>query len=86
MPGFSAMPDYPIYHTHTQRLTSLGKGAQARQVLADYEEGLLDPAVGVLALPNECGIKAETAAYDFRCLGVRAHACHGNPLNTKKFE
>ena len=49
MPGFSAMPDYPFYHTHTQRLTSLGKGAQARQVLADYEEHrtkLLDSANG----------------------------------------
>ena len=31
VPGFSAMPDHPIYHTNTQRLTCLRKGAQARQ-------------------------------------------------------
>ena len=31
VPCFSAMPEHPIYHTHTQRLTCLRKGAQARQ-------------------------------------------------------
>ena len=31
VPGLSAMPDHPIYHTRTQRLTCLRKGAQARQ-------------------------------------------------------
>ena len=68
VPGFSAMPDHPIYHTYTQRLTCLRKGAQARQNHQGNEPRLPAQTLHKQLITQEGTIKHNEAHYLFAIL------------------
>ena len=68
VPGFSAMPDHPIYHTYTQRLTCLRKGAQARQNHQGNEPRLPAQTLDKQFITQEGTIKHNEAHYLFAIL------------------